>query len=37
MPDSKKLHSRLQDTIIGKDEKFLSSSHAVRTLTGFDF
>src|SRR5882762_5300811 len=36
MPDYKKLHSRLQDTIIGEDQKFLSSSLAVTISTGLD-
>ncbi len=36
MPDDKKLHSRLQDTIIGKDHKFLNSSRAVTISTGLD-
>jgi hypothetical protein len=36
MPDNKKLHSRLEDTIIGKGQKFLSSSRAVTISTGLD-
>jgi len=36
MPDNKKLHSRLQDTIIGQDQKFLRSSRAVTISTGLD-